>query len=59
MIRNENFVEYEMIQRQLAIKEPQHKRLLTHIRGILDLNGLPSIFTLLKTPLLRRNGKVC
>lgn len=50
MVRNENSVEYEIIQRQLAIKEPHHKSLLTHIRSILDRYGLPSIFTLLRTP---------
>ena len=46
MNRSENSVEYEITQRQLAIKETNHKSLLTHIKSIWNLYGLPPMFQL-------------
>ena len=47
MIRNENSGEFEMVQRQLVMRESPRKSIFTHIKSILALYGLPSIFELL------------
>ena len=50
MIRNENSIEFEMTQRQLVMKESPRESIFTHIKSILALYGLPSIFELLDNP---------
>ena len=59
MIRNGDYIEYEIAQRQLGMKEPHQKSLCNFSKDILELYELPSIFHLLNNPFLRRNGKVC
>ena len=51
-------VEYENAERQLAWKDTNEKSWFNHIRGILDMYSIPSIFSLFEQEIAKPEWKV-
>ena len=55
--RNRNFFEYDIAERQLAMKTPDDKSWFNMVRFILQTYNLPSIFSCLKDKCQNQNGR--
>ena len=57
MIKLDNSVELELAHRQLVMKDNPRESIFTHIKSILEHDGLPSVFSLFAVPHLRLSAK--